>query len=111
METKSLFLQQIGQFVSTQSRLFTSLKSCYDKPTKIFEDNKGTIDMCAAERVISNHKHINVSLQYLPELHKKVHLYATLYPHMYNGLMSSPNKVQDQNTSNYAAGTLVKKLF
>ena len=71
METKSLFLQQIGQFVSTQSRLFTSLKSCYDKPTKIFEDNKGTIDMCAAERASPNHKHIDVPLQHLHELHEK----------------------------------------
>ena len=71
MEIKHCFLQQIGQLLLKPSHLFTSLRTCYDKPTQIFEDNKGTIDMCAAEWVTSNHKHIDALLQYLHELHEK----------------------------------------
>ena len=64
------FLQQIGVVLAEPSPINASFKSSYELPTPVFEDNKGTRDMLAAGRVISNFKHIDIPLTYLHTLHE-----------------------------------------
>ena len=42
----------------------------FNSPTPIFEDNKGTRDMLAAQQVTSNLKHMDVPLRYVHEQHE-----------------------------------------
>ena len=63
-------LQQIGIQLREATPILTNFETNYNRPTPIFEDNKGTRDMLAAQQVTSNLKHIDIPLRYVHEEHE-----------------------------------------
>lgn len=96
-----ILLEQLVFYLRDATPILPNFEVNFNSPTPIFEDNKGTRDMFAAQQVTSNLKHIEIPLSYVHEQHENQAI--TCLPCSSKNMFADTMTKQETGTKHIAA--------